>query len=291
MNLRDLQYFVSCDTLKNFSKAAEACFVSQPALSMQLKKLEGELGVQLLERSTQMVLTTEMGKKILPLATEILSLAAEIKALAKSEKEDAEQTIKIGILPTIAPYLLPQAIPKLQNAFPHLKTYLTEEKTQTLLEKVHAGTLDAAIIALPFQTDTLSVMPLFDDPFLLAAAPDHALARLKKASLSALTGQTLLLLEEGHCLREQALDACKTTSLGPTSLFQTNNLETLRYMVESNIGITLMPKIACTPSKAICYIPFEKPEPFRTVALVYRSTSSKQALLTKLTPFFMAVRP
>lgn len=278
MNIRDLQYLVALADHQHFGKAAAACFVSQPALSMQIKKLEMDLGVPLLERHLKSVALTTAGRAISDKARHILTQVGELRQMAQLAQDPFSGECHLGLFPTLAPYLLPHIIPAFKRAYPKLSLYLVEEKTATLLEQLQRGHLHAVLAALPIQAAGLCSLPLFDEAFLLATPHAHPLAQQPHIDMVQMQQQELLLLEEGHCLREQALSFCQTARATDNKRFQATSLETLRHMVISGIGITLMPKLACQANPHLTYIPFSQPTPKRTIGLVWRS-SSQTALL------------
>lgn len=283
MNLRDLKYLIALSEHRHFGKAAKACFVSQPALSMQIKKLEDTLGVQLLERTNKSVLLTDIGNSIVQRAQNILIHAEEIREMAKQARDPESGEMSIGLFPTLAPYLLPHIFPKLSEPFPHLEIYLVESKSHELLEKLRQGKLDAALLALPLDEPDLTVTPLFEEEFNLAVSATHPLAKKDYIRLSDLENQPLLLLEEGHCLRDQALSLCHKANTSEAKRFYATSLETLRYMVASNIGITLMPILARRPNDNVVYLPFESScKPSRTIGMVWRNSCARSALLKKM---------
>ena len=279
MNLRDLCYLVAIADHSHFGRAAEACFVSQPALSMQIKKLEETLGVPLVERSNKSVFLTEVGKVITQQARLILDQVESMKETANQAKDPFSGTLHIGIIPTLAPYLLPHIIPGLSQRFPKLTFYLLEEITARLLIKLEQGKLDGALLALPLESEDWVMSPLFEEEFVLAISPHHSLAKRRKVTLSDLENEPLLLLEEGHCLRKQALAVCHQARATEIKSFQATSLETLRYMVSAKAGMTLMPQLACRPDEAICYRPFQAPKPVRTIAMIWRKSMVKRILL------------
>lgn len=279
MNIRDLKYLVALAEQEHFGKAADACFVSQPALSMQIKKLEETLGVKLLERTNKSVLLTDSGTIIAKRARHILNEVEEIREIAKSAQDIFSGELKIGIFPTLAPYLLPIIIPKLSKKFPNISFYLIEEKTNTLIEQLKSGKLHAAFLASPIAETGLKHTALFNEEFLLAVSANHELSHHKMVKQQDLANKNLLLLDEGHCMREQALALCHRMKVAETQNFRATSLETLRNMVIANVGITLMPKLACHQNNAICYIPFNSPKPSRTIELFWRTTSAKQVAL------------
>lgn len=286
MNLRDLQYLVALAEHRHFGRAAEASFVSQPTLSTQIRKLEDELGVALVERTPRKVLLTETGGEIARRARGVLSQIDEIKSIAQRTRDPESGTIRLGIFPTLGPYLLPHVIPQLRTRFPRLELLLREEKTEQVLHMLREGTLDAGILALPVHDDSLHVEFLFEEPFVLAVPSGHALAGRGSLRMDDLSEQNLLLLEDGHCLRDQALEVCHLAGAGEKTGFRATSLETLRQMVSANVGITLLPALAVqapvAQSPNVDLIAFEAPAPSRRIAMLWRKSSA-------MTPFFEAL--
>jgi len=281
MNLRDFEYLVAVADLGHFGKAAERCHVSQPTLSMQLKKLENYLGVPLFERNNKQVLITKIGTEIAARARQILLTTQEIKQLAKTAQDPLAGDFTLGAFPTLAPYFLPLIVPKITRELPKLKLFLVEEKTSILLEKLKNNKLDAALLALPIQDDSLEFEELFADPFMLAVPAGHKFAQRKYIGQSDIISEQLLLLEEGHCLRSQALEFCSFIGTSERQDFRATSLETLRQMVRANVGITLIPRLAARDNDGIIYIPL-KPEISRRIALVWRKTSTKMVCIKAL---------
>ncbi len=279
MNFRDLTYLVALADHRHFGKAAKVCFVSQPALSMQIKKLEKHLGIQLLERTNKSVTLTAAGITLAEKARLVLQQAEEMREIAKLAKDPYSGELKIGIFPTLAPYLLPHIIPELKKIFPKLSIYLIEEQSVSLTEKLNQGKLDTAILALPILNTKFKVHSLFEEEFMLATPAHHLLAKRKSINQSDLENKNLLLLEEGHCLREQALSLCFKVNAEETKSFRATSLETLRHMVATGIGITLMPKLACRTNDGIAYAPFTTPKPLRTIGMFWRKSTAKEKLL------------
>lgn len=279
MNIRDLKYLVALHEHRHFGKAAEACFVSQPALSMQIKKLEEFLGIKLLERNNKSVFLTDEGRAITERARHILHQVEELQDIAKLAEDPYSGKLKIGIIPTLAPYFLPLIIPKLSKLFPKIAFYLIEEQTALLVEKLKIGKLDAAFLALPIIENHLNSSCLFKEEFLLAVPNTHKLAKQKKVNQTDLNTRDLLLLEEGHCMRDQVLTLCQKTKHLETQAFSGTSLETLRHMVAAGVGITLMPKLAQKLEDGIAYIPFDSPKPARSIGLFWRATTTKRLLL------------
>ena len=275
MNIRDLQYLVAIDKFKHFSDAAESCFVSQPALSMQLQKLENTLGVKLIERTTKSVMLTPVGEEIVAISKNILVEIDDIKTAALNAQDPFTGDIKLGALPTIAPFLLPKVTRTISTTLPNIRLLLVEEKNETLVAMLHNGELDCAILALPIEHTNIEYVKLFEDPFYLAVPQSHPLSKRKRIRQSEITSESLLLLSEGHCLRDQALKVCNLMDTADNQDFRATSIETLRQMVASGIGITLIPKIAQKDTDGLAYIPFEKPSPSRTIALVWRTSSPR----------------
>jgi LysR family hydrogen peroxide-inducible transcriptional activator len=246
---------------------------------MQIKKLEETLGVKLLERNNKSVMLTDHGVIIAERARHILSQVDEVREIAKTAKDPFSGEFKLGIIPTLAPYLLPLIMPQLSKQYPKLSFYLIEEQTAQLIEKLKQGKLHAAILALPVEDKTFSGKVLFEEEFLLTVPVKHPLAKLNKIKQQDIVDTNLLLLEEGHCMRDQALALCSTMHMQEAQNFRGTSLETLRHMVSAGVGITLMPKLACLSSSTVVYVPFSQPKPARSLGMFWRTTSSKQVLL------------
>ncbi|MCF6217576.1 MAG: DNA-binding transcriptional regulator OxyR [Gammaproteobacteria bacterium] len=285
MNLRELEYLVALDEERHFNRAAERCFVSQPTLSGQLKKLEQSLGVQLVERSTRQVLMTDVGLAVVAQARKVLMASKAIGEIAESFHDVMAGDLQMGLIPTIAPYLLPQIMPALGQQFPDLKLWLHEYQTPQLLAMLKGGELDVVIQALPVGGHDFCEITLFSEPFFLALHHSHPLAQQPQVTLDQLRDQDLLLLQAGHCLREHALDICLQAGAHESSRFHATSLETLRYMVGEGVGMTLMPEMAISlhpQQRAICYLPFAEPVPMRRIGLLYRKESYRRPLFEQL---------
>ncbi|OYO18712.1 DNA-binding transcriptional regulator OxyR [Enemella dayhoffiae] len=294
MNLRDLEYLVALAEHRHFGRAAAACFASQPTLSTQLRKLESELGVELIERGARQVFFTAAGEEVVRRARRILAEADDIRGIARQLKDPHAGTIRLGIFPTLAPYLLPHVVGPLAEHFPELEVLLVEEKSEVLLEQLRAGTLDAAVLALPVEEEGLHAEPLFREDFVLAAPAAHRLAESPKPLRSRdLAGEDLLLLTDGHCLRDQALAVCRVAGAGERSGFRATSLETLRHMVASGVGVTLLPRLAASPpvspNPAIVLREFSDPAPHRDVALLWRPASPFRDLLPQVAAVLRAL--
>lgn len=290
MNLRDLRYFVALAEHKHFGRAAQASFVSQPTLSTQIKKLEDELGVALVERTPRKVLLTEVGKEIVQRARDVLTEVDQIRAIARRTIDPESGTLRLGIFPTLGPYLLPHVVPQIRARFPRLELLLVEEKTETLLRQLREGRLDATVLALPIHDDQLHAEFLFEEPFLLAVPERHALARRKTLKLADLSDQSLLLLDDGHCLRDQALEVCALSGASEKSGFRATSLETLRQMVAANVGVTLLPTLSVKPpvarSENIHLMQFRGDAPSRRIAMLWRKSSALAPFLKKFCGIF-----
>ena len=279
MNLRDLAYLVSLAEHRHFGRAAEASFVSQPTLSTQIRKLEDELGVPLVERTPRKVLLTETGREIARRARGVLAEVEEIKAIAQRTRDPEAGKLRLGVFPTLGPYLLPHLVPRVRRRFPRLELLLIEEKTEQIVRMLREGTLDVGLLALPVHEESLHAEFLFEEPFVLAVPDDHPLAHRKtRLKLADLSDESLLLLEDGHCMRDQALELCQLAGAGEKVGFRATSLETLRQMVAANVGITLLPTLAIKPPVArtdnVQLLEFSGHAPSRRIALVWRKSSS-----------------
>jgi len=287
MNLRNLEYLVAIGELKHFRKAAEKCFVSQPTLSGQLKKLEAYMGVQLVERTTRNVFLTPIGEEIVRISRTILADVDSIENLVTTYSDPMCGSVNIGLIPTIAPYLLPLIVEPINQTYPQLEIILHEVQTEVMLRKLIEGTLDAGILATPIEMTGLEEIILYTEPFYVATNNQHPFASKLSIKKEDLRGETLLLLEEGHCLRGQALDVCSDTMTKERKDFRGTSLETIRHMVSAGIGITLIPQTAIDyknliQNSSIKYIPFNDPAPARRVGLLFRETYTRKVCLQKL---------
>lgn len=281
MNIRDLKYIIELSREQSFAKAAKKSFVSQPALSMQIKKLEEELGVQIFERKQKTFLITKIGNEILKKAEIILRESEEIKNIAKNSKDPYRGEIKIGAFPTLSPYFFPSFVKNLHKKFPKLKIFLIEEKTDLLNLKLQNGEIDCAFLASVQKNDFLASEKIFSENFLLAVPKNHQLSSKKKIQSKDLKGMELMLLEDGHCLRDQALEACSMMGSFEKNDFKASSLETLRHMVASDTGITFIPEIAVKKDDKINYLEIANP-PKRTVSMYWRKSSPKIELLKEI---------
>lgn len=286
LTLRQLQYAVAVADELSFRRAAELCRVSQPALSAQLAELEDALGVRLFERDRRRVLMTQGGKELIERARRILLEADDLLAAGHRFRDPLTGTLRIGIIPTIAPYLLPEIAPAIRKRYAKLTSIWLEDKTDALLAKMDTGALDAAVLALEAELGAdLAEETIGKDPFVLATPADHPLARSKApVALDELHGSDILLLDEGHCFREQALSLCSAAGLRELG-FRATSLPTLTQMVAGGAGITLLPRLAVPVENRRGMLSLRRladPVPFRTLALVWRRSSALGPALKKL---------
>ena len=287
MTLTELKYIVAVAREKHFGRAAEACFVAQPTLSVAIKKLEDELGVAIFERGGTEISVTPVGAQIVTQAERVLEQTSFIRDIAKQNNDPLSGTLRIGVIYTIAPYLLPQLVPTLINNVPQMPLVLLENFTVKLIELLRAGELDAAIMALPFNQQGLMVQPVYDEPFMVALPRHHAWAQRKNINSEELKSETMLLLGAGHCFRDQVLEVCpemsrfSTGASGIAKTFEGSSLETIRHMVASGIGITVLPQASVpttnTSQVMLNYIPFEAPVPSRRVVIAWRKSYTRHA--------------
>jgi LysR family transcriptional regulator, hydrogen peroxide-inducible genes activator len=286
IKLKDLRYLVAVADTRHFGKAAERTFVSQPTLSAQLKKLEEYLGVQLIERAPKRVALTGAGEAVVARARRMLEASDEIVELSKSFRDPLAGSLKLALLPTIGPYLLPNVAPRIRKSLPRIELMLYEYQTVPMLEKLRAGEIDVGILALPVDLDGLEARELYREPFVVAMPTNHKLADRSNVKIDDLRNETLLLLEDGHCLRDQALEVCGRVSLHEKQDFRATSLETLRQMVAAGSGITLLPELAARGAygnaRGVQTRPFAKPYPTRTIGAVWRKTSARTAAIEAL---------
>ena len=286
LKLKDLRYLVAVADQRHFGRAAAQCFVSQPTLSAQLKKLEESLGVQLIERAPNNVSLTEAGEQVVARARRILEATDEVVTLARTQRDPLAGRMRVALLPTIGPYLLPQVAPAVRKALPRLELRLYEYQTGPMLEKLHNGELDLGILALPVELAGLEARELDREPFTLAVPERHRLAARETVKVADLKGETVMLLEEGHCLRDQALEVCSRVGTRDQADFRATSLETLRQMVATGAGITLLPEFAgrgaYRNARGVVLRPFARPAPARQVGAVWRRTTARSAAIDKL---------
>ncbi|MBU6475990.1 MAG: LysR family transcriptional regulator [Alphaproteobacteria bacterium] len=282
MNLRDLEYLTVIAEENNFGRAAARCHVSQSTLSIQIKKLEETLGVQLFERNNRHVRLTAGGAEIAARARQMLQGAEDIRRIAKEQRDPLAGDVRLGAFPTLAPYLFPRCVGPVKQALPKIKLQLVEEKTALLVEMLEAGKLDCALIAAPVRQQGIVSISLFHEPFYVAMPAGHALAQKTSLTDAELAKLDLLLLDEGHCLRAQALEICQSIGTGESGRFRATSLETLRQMVAMGDAVTLMPKMAVRDDDRVRYVPLQNPSFGREITLCHRAASARGRLFGML---------
>jgi LysR family hydrogen peroxide-inducible transcriptional activator len=277
-SLRQLRYLVALSERLNFRQAAEDCFVTQSTLSAGIKELESLLDVELVERDTRRVRLTEVGAEVVARARGLLAQAQDLVEIAKGAAAPLSGLLRLGVIPTIAPFLLPAVLPPLRARYPKLKLYLREDLTERLLERVRSAELDLALIALPYETGELAVRKLFKDEFWFVSREDDPLAAAKQVGVRDLRTEQIVLLEEGHCLRDHAIAACGARAANPQALVEATSLHTLLQMVEGGLGVTLLPemtlKAGILKGTELVARPFSTQAPARTIALATRASSA-----------------
>jgi len=284
MNLRDLEYFVAVIETGHFGKASERCCVSQPTLSGQLRKLEEELGQSLINRDTRQVRLTAFGQEAYPLARTSLEAAGKISRRAQELKDPFSGPFYLAGFPTLAPWLLPRIMESLYEGFNKIEFYLTEEKSLILQERLLNGQLDAVFLALPQVLKGICIEPLFIEDFYLAVPSQHPLAQIEKISSANLDQLEVLLLEDGHCLRDQALDLCQRFGSREKGYYRASSLETLRQMVRSGRAVTFIPRLALpeVPERGIKYLPLEGLSASRSIGLCYSESHPRVPFIKAL---------
>ena len=292
MTLTELKYIVAVARERHFGRAAEACFVSQPTLSVAIKKLEDELGTQIFERRTTEVTMTPAGERIVGQAQRVLEEAAQIREIARLGKDPLAGPLQLGVIYTIGPYLLPTLVRQLLKDAPRMPLLLTENFTVKLLELLKAGEIDIAIMALPLPESGLMLQPVYDEEFIIAVPKNHSWARRKSIPSEDLKRETMLLLGTGHCFRDQVLEVCpelsrfSTSAEGMQKTFEGSSLDTIRHMVASGLGVTVLPRTS-VPEKPVRdalleYVPFKPPAPDRRVVLAWRKSFTRMPAIEAL---------
>ena len=291
MTLTELRYIVAVARERHFGRAAEACFVSQPTLSVAVKKLEDELDLKIFERGSNDVSVTPLGEEIVRQAQAVIEQAAGIKETAKRGKDPLAGPLRLGVIYTIGPYLLPDLVKQAIKLFPQMPLMLQENFTAKLLDMLRTGELDAAILAEPFPDTGLAVAPLYDEPFVVALPEGHALAKRSSIPSEELKKETMLLLGTGHCFRDHVLEVCpeyaafsSSDAEGIRKTFEGSSLETIKYMVASGMGVTVVPRLS-VPDEVqphIAYVPFTKPVPTRRVVLAWRRSFTRYEAIAAL---------
>lgn len=294
MTLTELRYVVALAQERHFGRAAQKCFVTQPTLSLALAKLEGELGVRLFERNKNEVLVTPMGAEIVNQARKVLDEVGKISSLAKGSQDQLSGALRLGVIPTIGPYLLPELVPILRKSAPNMPLMIEENFTASLVPMLRDGDIDAAIIALPFSVTGVKTRTLYEEPFSVVVPEGHLWAKKKHVRPDELSGENLLVLNAGHCFREQVLEACpgQSNTANPEGL-SGSSLETIRNMVASGLGVSVLPATALQPrygNKLVKEIPFTDPVPSRMVAIAWRASFSRLKAVDAVADAILAVK-
>lgn len=278
---RQLRYLVAIADTGGFSRAARRCNVTQSTLSAGIKELEATLGATLVERDRKGVAFTAIGEVVLERARRLLAEAEDLVELARGSSEPLVGPLRIGVIPTVAPYLLPKLLPRLRRRFPKLQPFLVEERTASLIEQLEGGAIDVALLAFPYDLPRLAAFDCFEDRFLFAAAKGHKLLAVRAVDLVDLAGETVLLLAEGHCLREHALSVCRLAAQDQARAVEATSLSTLIQMVDSGLGVTLLPKLAVDAGALrgtrIESRPVADRDALRRIGLAWRPSSSRAA--------------
>ncbi|MGI9437704.1 MAG: LysR substrate-binding domain-containing protein [Geminicoccaceae bacterium] len=286
LTLKQLRYFSALAETLHFGRAAKLCHVTQPALSMQIRDLEANLGVVLVERGSSGLLLTDQGHEIARRAHDILVAVQDLSELAAHRHHPLAGRLRLGVIPSVGPYLLPKILPEIHQTYPELKFSLRESQTEHLIDDLVDGHLDLLILALPVLSEGIETLALFDDGFSVALPPDHNLAGRAEIHQDELGGEHLLLLEEGHCLREQALAVCQSVR---TDEFRASSLATVIQMVANGYGVTILPALALPvevgDESDIKVVPFAKPEPKRTIGLAWRRSSPHKPVFAEFGEF------
>lgn len=293
MTLNELRYLVAVAQERNFGRAAQKCFVSQPALSVAIQKLEDELGTQIFERGKSEITVTPVGERIVEQAQRVLEEASHIREIAQSGRNQLFGPFSLGVIHTVAPYLLPDLIPALHDRAPQMPLDIEESITEILEAGLKSGRLDAAIVALPFAPPGVVTEFLYEEPFQVVVPSSHKWARRKSVQPAELATENTILLNVGHCFRDQVLDSCPELNRVDAHVPRTNSLETIRNMVASGLGISVLPRDALTPkyhSRLVVSVPFAQPAPTRRVALAYRKSFPRPDAIAALRDAVAACR-
>jgi len=294
MTLNELRYLVAVAQEKSFGRAAAKCFVSQPALSVAIHKLEDELGSLLFERGKSEITVTPVGERVVEQAQRVLEEASRIRELARAGRDQLAGPLKLGVIYTVAPYLIPDLVPVLRKLAPQMPLELEENMTEALETELKSGRLDAAIVALPFAPPGVTTVFLYEEPFQVVVPSEHKWANRKSVRPDELAGEHAILLNVGHCFRDQVLDACPELNRQGVPTARTNSLETVRNMVASGLGVSVLPRDALTPkyhSRLVVPVPFAKPVPSRRVVLAYRKSFPRPEAIEVVRLGVAKVRP
>jgi LysR family hydrogen peroxide-inducible transcriptional activator len=293
MTLNELRYIVAVAQEKSFGRAAQRCFISQPALSVAIQKLEEELQTKLFERGKSEITVTPVGERIVEQAHKVLEEAAHIRDIAQAGRNQLAGVFRLGAIYTVAPYLLPDLVPALNARAPDMPLEIEENVTEQLEAALKTGRIDAAIIALPFEPPGIATEFLYEEPFQVVVPQRHPWARRKTIDPSELAGEHAILLNVGHCFRDQVLESCPELNRGDAPVTRSNSLETIRNMVASGLGVSVLPRDALTPkyhSRLVVPVPFSKPVPSRRIALAYRKSFPRPAAIEAIREAVAACR-
>ena len=285
MNLQDLRYLVTLARERHFRRAAELCFITQPALSLSIRKLEDELGVTVFERLRNDITITPIGQRLIEQAQRVLDEANQLTALANAAQDPLQGVLRLGVIHTVGPYLLPELIPALHRSAPHMPLVIEENTTASLEHALRSGTLDAIVIALPFGDTGIETAALYDEEFIAVVPKTHAWVTRRSIRPQELSNEHVLLLDSGHCFSNQVAEACPSIQRSDSQAQHGTSLETIRNMVASGLGITVLPGSADTPryrSELLQSIPFTKPAPARRVALAWRTRYARTVAIHTL---------
>ena len=294
MTLNELRYIVAVAHERSFGRAAQRCFVSQPALSVAIQKLEEELGTRVFERGKAEISVTPVGERIVEQAQKVLEEAARVKELAQAGRNQLSGSLKLGAIYTVAPYLLPDLIPSLHELAPQMPLEIEENLTENLEVALKSGRIDAAIVALPFDPPGVVTEFLYEEPFRIVVPRDHPWAKRKSVPADELASERTILLGVGHCFRDQVLDACPELNRGESPVTRANSLETVRNMVASGLGVSVLPRDAMTPkyhSQLVVPVPFARPTPARRIALAWRKSFPRPQAIRAIRDAVAACRP
>lgn len=294
MTLNELRYIVAVAQERSFGRAATKCFVSQPALSVAIQKLEDELGAQLFERGKSEVSVTPVGERVVEQAQRVLEEASRIRAIAQAGRDQLSGPLKLGVIYTVAPYLLPDLVPALHDLAPSMPLELEENLTEVPETELKSGRLDAAIVALPFAPPGVQSEFLYEEPFQVVVPSTHKWAKRKSVHPDELAAEHAILLNVGHCFRDQVLDACPELNRQDVPTARTNSLETVRNMVASGLGVSVLPRDALTPryhSQLVVSVPFAKPVPTRRIAVACRKSFPRPKAIEAIRRAVASVRP
>jgi LysR family transcriptional regulator, hydrogen peroxide-inducible genes activator len=293
VTLNELRYIVAVAQERSFGRAAAKCFVSQPALSVAIQKLEDELGAPLFERGKSEVTVTPVGERIVEQAQRVLEEAARIREIAQAGRNQLVGVLRLGVIFTVAPYLLPDLIPALRARAPEMPLEIEENVTESLEASLKTGRIDAAIVALPFAPPAVASMFLYEEPFQVVVPLNHKWSKRKSVHPGELAGEHTILLSVGHCFRDQVLDTCPELNRADAQVTRTNSLETVRNMVASGLGISVLPRDALTPkyhSQLVVPVPFTKPAPSRRIALAARKSFPRPEAIAAIRDAVLDVR-